>query len=167
MREPVEIRIKISSKDVMLYRFNIVESIYTQFRNYRGFQQKIYLAEKVLVEQNLITSKMKMRDVTRIYYESGMFQPFGFTTMPVTSSDFYLIILVGTREVELNASKPSDDGYTKLKAKNEILLLFQNTPKAKLKSLYRTLAIQYHPDKPDGSEDMMKYLNDLKDKYIK
>lgn len=150
----------------MMYRFNIIDSIYTQFRNYRGFQDKIYLAEKIIVEENLITSKMKMKDVTRVTYESGMFQPFGFTVMPATSNDFYLVILTGSREVELNTTKPIDNGYDLLRAKNEILLLFQNTPKVRLKSLYRTLAIQYHPDKPDGSEVIMKYLNELKDKYI-
>lgn len=161
MRERVEIKIRITTDDVMDFHFQVTDTIYTKFAHLKGFKNQIYLAEKIMVEEQMRKSHITMADVVSVRYEAGLFSPYQMTSPATSSISGYIVCIFANRETESSSTVSIDA------KKNELLRLFNSTPVKARKSLYRTLALQYHPDKEGGNEELMKYINKLKDQFIR
>lgn len=164
MKQQVELKVNISIDDVMDYMYQVTDSIYSKFSNMKGYKSQIYVAEKIMVEKQMHDAKISMSNIIAVRYQSGMFQPFGFTSQATSNMNHYTVILVYVTEAVFEPLVNNDPLDVQ---KKNIYNLFVSTPKANLKSLYRTLSLQFHPDMEGGSDDLMKYINSLKEIYSK
>ena len=156
-----ELKIKVTTDDIMDYNFETIPSIYTNFVHTKWYKPQIYKAEAVLVHKNMSFVGITLDDVLAIAYECGTFYPFGYTTASSQTSISGYIVSI--RYLKKKAKPVIDTTETRLEI--TIQNLFRETPQENRKSLYKKLSLKYHPDRPDGNAEIMKLLNSLKSSY--
>lgn len=160
----LDVEFHITYEDVRQTKFATEKSILDASKT-------VYRAENIKIKEYLDKNILTVLDITTFGYFSGMFKPFGSTVMPSLMTNYYSIKLrivrkeIVTRIIDQNNLELSSN------FKSELLSFFIQTYRlpsgqAVLSKIYRALALKYHPDK-GGNEEIMKYINELKGRYIK
>lgn len=166
LKQKINVEIHIGYDDVQKTSFKTEYSILNK-------DKLVYVIENKKIRDWLDQNNLSVLDIEQHAYISGMFKPYGSTAMPSTMTNVYTIILKCVRSTVHQTIKATDKEI-KLTSnyKSELLNLFVHTyslpdGQAILSKMYRTLALKYHPDKAGGDAEIMKYINELKSRYIK
>lgn len=158
----ITITLQIKYSDLHRSKFDTVENPYNITHN----RPLIYLHEKNLVEMALFQYEVSYKDIISITYISGLTKPYGYTGSPATYFDYYTIIIKLSENPEQPKKSKPQEKIFKETDRQMIQRKFMVTPQKERRKLYRELAMMYHPDKPTGSLELMKYINSLKDMYL-
>lgn len=162
MEKTIKFSFNITYEDVKRFDFTVDESILDKSKD-------VYAVENEMITNFLQNLHLTIRDVTACTYSSGMFKPFGAPNMQITMATNYYTVYITANNPEY--SRLTEKTITTASTKQEILNLFLYNyklpaSKSKLLKLYRDLALKHHPDK-GGNEEIMKYINELKNRYIR
>lgn len=149
-----ELKFNINYHDIASTEFKITESPVTK-RDLFSFNPRMYLAEYAKIVSELEKLHLTFNDIVQVAYISGMTRPFGMQNMPIaTSYEYYTVVLKVSKQIQ----------ETLEDEKLKILKKFQTAPRGTVIKLYRDYAMKHHPDR-GGNEELMKYVNTLKDRY--
>ena len=158
----VSVEINIGYSDVHDTKFDTEYSILDK-------NKRVYKVENTKIRKWLEENNYSILDIEQFAYISGMFKPFGSTAMPALMANYYTLKIKLSRKTVkiINEKLELTSNY-----KAELLNYFVHTyslpnGQALLSKMYRTLALKYHPDKAGGDPEIMKYINELKSRYLK
>jgi hypothetical protein len=165
LKQTINVEIHVGYDDVQKTLFATEYSILDK-------DKLVYTVENKKIRAWLEQNNLNIFDIKVFGYISGMFKPYGSTAMPATMTNVYTVTLKCIRSGAKKFQATDKEIVLTSNYKSELLNLFVHNyslPDGQelLKKMYRTLALKYHPDKAGGNPEIMKYLNELKSRYLK